>query len=53
MYSKVFKGAALAPAATILPQLGAGIYGTVVAGIGIAMIVLIAGSTVVAKLHCK
>lgn len=53
MYSKVFKGAAMAPAAAALPQLGAGVSGTVMAGIGIAMIAIIAGSSVVAKVHRK
>ena len=57
MYSKVFKGAATAPAAAalpkLLPQLGDGISGTIMAGVGIAMIALVASSTVVAKLHRK
>lgn len=57
MYSKVFKGAAMAPAAAalpkLLPQLGDGVSGTVIAGVGIAMIALVASSTVVAKLHRK
>lgn len=57
MYSKVFKGAATAPAAAALPklfpQLGAGISGTIMAGVGIVMIALVVSSTVVAKLHRK
>lgn len=57
MYSKVFKGAATAPAAAalpkLLPQLGDGISGTIMAGVGIVMIALVVSSTVVAKLHRK
>lgn len=53
MYSKVFKGAAMAPAATILPQLGVGVSGTVMAVTGIVMTALVVVSTVVTKLRCK
>lgn len=49
MYSKVFKGAAMVPAAAALPQLGAGVSGTVMSIAGMVMIVAIIGSTLIAK----
>ena len=51
MYSKVFKGAAVAPAAAALPQLGAGVSGTMMAVAGMIIIAGVGISTVVAKMR--
>lgn len=51
MYSKVFKGAAVAPAAAALPQLGAGVSGTMMAVAGMIIIAGVGISTVVAEMR--